>query len=638
MEQNQALNPAQQRVAEHQSGPLLVLAGAGAGKTKAIVHRIKHLIERGLEPDKIVAITFTNKAAEEMNQRVKKLLANTYPDDTMPIVSTFHALAVRILRADGHRLGLKKYFTILDKDDSLAAIKLASREAGVDSKRFEPRKILGAISRAKGQGTNLTAYQSTIGQEFWPRLVIGIWERYERQLAAEHSLDFDDLLLKTLELLRHHPEVLHHYQERWTHFHVDEYQDTNPAQYEIVKLLAAKHRNLCVVGDIDQSIYAWRGADFRNLMRFEKDYPDATIVRLEENYRSSQNIIAAAGQIISKNNLRIPKELFTRNPPGEKINLRVTLDETGEAAAVANAIATLAERGQVLGEVAILYRANFQSRLLEEAMLHANLPYQVVGTRFFERREIKDVLAFVKAAMNPEDIGSFKRIINVPPRGIGPATLAKVFSAQAGTLSTAAQQKWDKFTAVLEQIKTATTTHTAANLLKLILHITGWEEMLEKGDGEDLERLQNIKELVSLATKYDAWPGTEGINQLLTAAALAADQDELGTIATNRVKLMTIHAAKGLEFDQVFVTGLEQNLFPQAPRAGRDGVERDSEEERRLCYVAITRARYGLHLSYAQTRTIYGQRQVNLPSEFLVDIDPDLINSALVTDESIIDF
>lgn len=618
------LNPPQRRAAEHVAGPLLIVAGAGTGKTKTLTHRIINLIKRGVEPTTILAITFTNKAAREMRERVEKLLQTEIITEGTagPWVGTFHALGASLLRDHAQKIGLNRFFSILDHAESLALIKQSLKELSIDDKKFAPRQILSAISREKGRGLTINDYSGAGSEDFYPRLIANVWTKYEQKLTAQKALDFDDLLLKTVNLLKNNPDLLSHYQNRWLYIHVDEYQDTNDVQYALTQLLAQKNRQLCVVGDMDQSIYGWRGADFTNILNFEKDYPEAEVILLEENYRSTQNILAAAGEIIKKNKNRRDKNLFTKNNVGEKISLATGLDENEEAKFVAQRSRELIATGYKPSDIAVLYRANFQSRVLEQAFLTAGLPHQVLGTRFFQRQEVKDILAFIKTALNPDDIESTKRIINVPPRGIGQATLAKIFSGLESELPPKMREKIRAFRALLAQIKNKASTTKPSALVKFILQQTGLEAELKRGSEDDLERLENIREFVTLATKYDNLEPEEGLLALISEASLASDQDDL-LLNEGGVRLMTVHASKGLEFKCVFVTGLEQDLFPHA-RIGSE--ERDEEEERRLFYVAITRARERLFLTYAQMRTIFGSRQVNIPSEFIFDISADLIS------------
>lgn len=623
------LNPKQREAVLNQDGPLLVIAGAGAGKTRTVAYRILHLIKTGVKPEQILAITFTNKAARELRERVAKLLEkeninfNRY--DLSDLGSTFHSFGVSVLRRHGEKIGLDKRFSIFDRDESLSKIREATRALDLDDKRFEPKKTLSIISRTKGDGKGQLDFiqEADKSRNPYQKIIAQIWSRYEELLKKNKALDFDDLLFKTVELFKTRLEVLVAYQKRFTHIHIDEYQDTNAIQYELSLLLSEKSKNICVVGDMDQSIYSWRGADFTNLLRFEKDFPGATIVLLEENYRSTQNILSAANQIIAKNKQRHEKNLFTQNETGSQIGLYSSLDEEDEAKFITEKARELISHGENPNEIAVLYRANFQSRVIEEACLQFGVPYQVLGTKFFERKEIKDIIAFIRASRNPDDWESKKRIINIPPRGIGATTLLKLASGQFESLPVKMQAKINLFNLLLENINTFSEQNKPAEVIKFILEKTGLKELLEENGEEGLERLENIKEFVSVATKYDNLPQEEALEAMLTEIALATDQDELSRDNPG-IKLMTVHAAKGLEFNHVFVAGLEQDLFPHAPMGNE---KRDDEEERRLFYVAITRAKKKLFLSYAQTRLVFGQRRVNMPSEFIFDIDDELIET-----------
>ncbi len=635
MSQEILLNEAQKQAVLHKNGPLLIIAGAGAGKTKTVTERIVELIKTGVAPSKILAVTFTNKAAHEMNDRVNHRLANEPALNRpvslteKPFVSTFHSLGVHIIKENATLLGLPRRFAIFDRSDSKRAVKQAEEAVGVDPKQFDPAKILSAISRAKGNAQTLAAYKEHSSSDFYPNLVGRVWEHYEQILAKEKSLDFDDLLLKTVWLLKNNPDILAHYQNTWQYIHIDEYQDTNPVQYQITKLLAAKHQNICVVGDIDQMIYSWRGATLENIMDFEKDYPDATVVLLEQNYRSTKIILEAANRIIEKNLRRRPKKLFTQNADGEMIGVYSGYDEADEADFIAQKAADLVRGGVSARDIAVLYRANFQSRALEEAFLDHQVNYQVLGTRFFERKEVKDVLSYLRAAMTPESTADINRIINIPARGIGKVTMAKILSGQRQGLPGATAAKVDEFYKILEDIRTYVDSHLPSETIKFVVKQSGIEAALKKTiTEEDVERLENIKELASLAIRYDGLPPGEGIEQLLTDAALASDQDSL-VKNQDAVKLMTVHASKGLEFDYVFISGLEEGLFPHE-RLGGDQNETgkaggyDDEEERRLFYVALTRARKKVYLTYAGIRTVFGSKQVNVPSQFIMDINDDL--------------
>lgn len=630
------LNREQKSAVDTLTGPLLILAGAGAGKTKTITHRILNLIKNGVEPSQILAITFTNKAAKEMRERVFKLLETDkslnipISFSERPFVSTFHALGVHIIKENSILAGLPRHFTIYDRSDSKRAVKDAIEELGFDPKQVEPGSVLNAISREKGNGLTQPAYARKLTgapAEFYKKTISDVWEKYEKTLIKEKSADFDDLLLKTMILLRDHAEVRARYQAIWKYIHIDEYQDTNTVQYTIAQLLAEKNRNICVVGDIDQMIYSWRGADIQNILNFEKDYPEAKVVLLEENYRSTQTILAAANNVIKKNIMRREKNLFTKNVEGEKIELFISYTEKEEARIIADTARDLIQKGVNPREICVLYRANFQSRVLEESFLHKNVPYQILGVRFFERKEVKDVLSFLRASLNRESAGDMARIINVPPRGIGKATIIKVLAGQESTLGPALRMKVSQFLALLDRIKNVSMKEKPSDTIKYILRETGMETAFRNGGPEEQEKLENLRELATVATQYDSLPPEEGIEALLSNAALATDQDELEK-DHDAVKLMTVHASKGLEFDYVFIAGLEQELFPHQ-RMGKDELTQgESEEERRLFYVAVTRSRKKLFLSYAQLRTIYGAQKVNTPSEFIADIGDEHIETA----------
>lgn len=632
------LNNPQREAAKHKDGPLLIIAGAGAGKTRTVAYRILHLIKSGVSPDQILAITFTNKAAKEMKERILALLAknNKTEDDLQqeegrkePFVSTFHALCVYILRNEHRALELPKFFSIFDRNDSISKIKSAMKKVGVDPKKFEPGKILSAISRQKGDGISLEEYRAD-ARDFYPKTVSIVWAEYVKLLKKENALDFDDLLVRVVELLKAKPEILTKYQERFHYISVDEYQDTNVIQYELVNLLAEKYKNICVVGDMDQSIYGWRGADYTNLLRFEKDYPNAKTVLLEENYRSTETILTAANRIIAKNTRRFDKKLFTKKKGGAKIGLYAGLEEGDEARFIARRVQEMIAEGTKPEQLAVLYRANFQSRVLEEAFLRAGVPYQVLGTRFFERKEIKDIVSYIKAALNPTDFEALKRVINTPPRGLGQVTLTKLAAGAEETLPATTREKVAKFRRLLSEIASFAQSRKPSELIKFVLEKTGLEEGLKKGGEDSLERLENAREFASLAVRYDHLPPAEAVPIMLAEITLSSEQDSLNE-NKNGAKLMTVHAAKGLEFDVVFVTGLEEGLFPHR---GFDETDRDEEEERRLFYVAVTRARQKLYLTYAQSRLVFGSRQVNLPSEFIFDIDEELLDADTDADKT----
>ncbi len=630
------LNAMQREAAVHKDGPLLIIAGAGTGKTSTLTHRILNLIKEGVSPSEILAITFTNKAAKEMGARVANLLekygfaTGLRYDDARPWIGTFHSLGVYILRAHAHIFGLTKHFTILDKSGASSLMKEAVKAEGLDPKLFSPDRIGNVISRQKGNLMTIEKYRTEAGNSYFPAIVAGVWGRYEEYLRREKALDFDDLILKTAILLRDNAEIRASYLRRWRYIHIDEYQDTNGAQYELARLLTGATKNICVVGDADQNVYSWRGANIQNILNFEQDYEGAQTILLEENYRSTQTILTAANDIIKKNTVRKEKNLYTKNSTGEKIGIIETYDEGGEARALGQKIKDLRREGVQPEDIAILYRANFQSRALEEAFLLMDVPYQVLGVRFFERKEVKDILSFIRAGLNPDSLSDIKRIIDVPPRGIGKTTLAKMFAKDEASLPPAGQKRVAEFWKLLSDIKEYALQEKTSNLIKFVSEKTGIEASLKTGHEDDNERLENIHELVTLATKYDILPPDEAVEKLLGDAALASDQDSL-IKDESAVKLMTVHASKGLEFPYVFVTGLEHDLFPHR-RMGEKAVSKeDEEEERRLFYVAVTRAKKKLFLSHAAVRTIFGERRMNTPSEFLSDISSECVEHEHIT-------
>ena len=651
------LNPEQGRAVRTTEGPVLIVAGAGSGKTRVIAHRILNLVKTGVAPHSILAITFTNKAAAEMRDRVTTLLSDDAGINRpismieQPFVSTFHALGVYIIRENARLLGLKRHFSIYDRADSRRAVKEAMLQAGIDPKKYDPGVFLNKISRGKSDGADPISFKDS-AKDFMQEMVADVWERYEAILAKDGALDFDDLLVKTAGLLARQ-EVRAHYNSIWRYIHIDEYQDTNRVQYEIANRLAGESRNICVVGDADQNIYSWRGATIENILHFEKDYPDAAVITLETNYRSTKTILAAANSVIEKNTLRKKKTLRTDNATGEKISVLASYNENDEARAIADIARDTIASGVPAREIAVLYRANFQSRALEEAFIGKHVPYQLLGVKFFERKEVKDVLSYIRAALNsgetkPRDAGGtsetgvskdsgnaggaspgatadIARVINVPPRGIGKVTVAKILAGTEDGLPEGMRLKISDFRSLLADIRKEIQEKKPSESVKFIIQKTGMERSFREGDSEDEERLLNIQELVSVAAQYDQLLPEEGIETFLSNAALATDQDEL-TTDTDAVKLMTVHASKGLEFDHVFIAGLEQDLFPFKHIDEEEASQSEEEEERRLFYVALTRARKKVHLSHALIRTVYGTERVNTASEFIDDIDASLID------------
>lgn len=626
----EGLNPPQRQAVLHTNGPLLVLAGAGSGKTRVITQRIVHLIQQGVAPHHILAMTFTNKAASEMRERVNTLI-NHFPSseragqDSQPTVATFHSLGVRILREYHKALQLRKYFTIYDRADSLRAIKQAIEQAGFDPKEFAPRKQLGKISRLKGDAVGVTAF--TTGATTYPdQITAKVWAAYEQILTSEQALDFDDLLTKTLQLLREHPPICAVLTNHYRYLHIDEYQDTNRIQFEIAKLLAGTAHNICVVGDIDQNIYSWRGADIKNVLQFEKHFPTVTTILLEENYRSTKTIIGAANDVIGKNHNRVEKNIFTNNEDGELISLYVAMTGIDEAEYIATTVKNLIKGGVAPNEIAVLYRTNFQSRILEESFLTYHIPYQLLGTKFFERKEIKDVLSYLRLALNPNSTADLARIINEPVRGIGKVTLLKILAGNKKKLTGTTAEKVGHFDQMMDDLRVIINTKPLTEVIAFTISRTGIEaELKSNGTEDDISRLENLRELVSLATKYEHLSGEEALLALIEDATLQSDQDELkDKNEYDAVRLMTVHAAKGLEFPYVFICGLEEGLFPHERL---DDTRIDHEEERRLFYVALTRAGKKLFLSYAQLRTIFGSQRINVPSSFLNDIDQSYIKA-----------
>ena len=629
------LNPPQREAVLHGDGPLLVLAGAGSGKTRVLTHRIARLIDEGVPPWSILAITFTNKAAREMRERVERLAGDMGRDAW---ILTFHACCARILRRDIDKLGYKPSFTIYDADDQMNVIKQLCKSMNLDEKRFPPREIRAAISDAKNRVLSPAEWAKESGEDFRAKTISEVYAAYERQLTANNALDFDDLILKTLTLFSEHPPVLAAYQHKFSHILVDEYQDTNMAQYMLVRLIAGESRNLCVVGDDDQSIYGWRGADLRNILEFERDFPDCRVIKLEQNYRSTSNILDAANQVIAHNAGRKEKALWTDAGEGEKIRVYRALDERDEAAWVVRAIEGRMKRGARAGDFAVFYRTNAQSRVLEEAMVRRGVPYRVYGgMKFYDRKEVKDVLAYMRAVANPDDDQSVRRIINEPRRGIGDATietlaqfaqregmslLSAVISADESVLPARALGAVRKFGALMLDLTQAGISLSAGEFLQEVLDKTGYVAAIRAAKDPDAQtREENVMELAGAVAEYESQSPEGGLLGFLENVALVTDLDSMGE-RPEAVTLMTIHASKGLEFPHVIVTGMEETVFPLGRATFEDGL---MEEERRLCYVAFTRAMQSLALTFAVSRMLYNQRRNNPPSRFLSEIPERLI-------------
>jgi DNA helicase II / ATP-dependent DNA helicase PcrA len=630
----EGLNEPQREAVQHGEGPLLILAGAGSGKTAVLTRRIAYLVHTGAaRAGEILAITFTNKAAQEMRERVEVLVGRRA---RAMWVMTFHSACVRMLRAEGDKLGYTRGFTIYDEADSVRLIKQCMDELDVDPKRFAPRAIKRQISDAKNQLIDAEGYRIKVGS-FFEQTAADVYEVYEQRAHSMNAMDFDDLLFRCVNLFELFPEVLERYRGQFRWVLVDEYQDTNRAQYRWLQLLAGNHRNLCVVGDEDQAIYGFRGADIRNILEFEDDFQDATVIRLEQNYRSTQTILSAANGVVTNNVARKSKTLWTDLGQGDPIHVRELEDEHAEARFVVNEIERIVDQGGSRDEVAVFYRTNAQSRVLEDMLTRYKLPYQVIGgTKFYERAEIKDAMAYLTLLVNPHDVVAFQRVVNSPRRGIGDTTQARIVGhantlgesvwdvasspEEVPGLGAAAVKAVDRFMSIMERLRERVESASVGNLLEETLSESGYRDALEAERTIEAQgRLENLQELVGVAREYDSVAEEPSLEEFLQQIALFADQDALRD-DEGTVTLMTLHNAKGLEFPVVFMIGCEEGVFPHS-RAVESG---DLEEERRLCYVGITRAKRELFVSYARMRALYGQRDWNLPSRFIDEIPADL--------------
>ncbi len=633
------LNPAQLGAVTHTEGPLLILAGAGSGKTRVLTHRISYLLDEGFAaPDEILAITFTNKAANEMKERVALLVG---PESRKMWVSTFHAFCARILRVHAEKLGYRREFTIYDSADQVRLVRRCIIELGKDPKRFNPRSFHAQISAAKNLLLDASDYlRQTEG--FMAENVAEVYDLYQKRLYENNAMDFDDLIMQTVALLEVFPEVRERYQRRFKYVHVDEYQDTNHAQYRLVNVLAAAHRNLCVVGDDDQSVYSFRGADIRNILDFERDYPEAKVVRLEQNYRSTRTILDAANAVVANNASRKAKELWTAGEEGERIRQFTAADDYAEARFVVSEILRLVDSGDSLKDIAVFYRTNAQSRTLEDVLVREGVPYQIVGgVRFYERAEIKDLMAYLSVISNSNDSVSLERIINVPKRGLGATSVARLSEhaqrngislydalaeANEAGLTGKALRACAQVRDLFEGWRVAAREVAPSEMVEAVLDESGYKAELEAENTVEAEsRLENLAELVNAAAEYErvADPLEATLDGFLQEQALFSEADRL--TGEGRVTLMTLHNAKGLEYDHVFVVGMEEGTFPHA----RSMDEQNLEEERRLCYVGITRARKTLTLSYARVRSTYGEREYQMPSRFLSEI-PERLKAGTV--------
>ena len=636
------MNDRQAEAVQTTEGPLLIMAGAGSGKTRVLTHRIAYLIdEKMVNPWNILAITFTNKAAREMRERAEKL--KTEAQDCL--IATFHSMCVRILRREADHIGYNRNFTIVDPGEQRTLMKRILKNLNLDPKKWNERAILGTISNAKNDLIDEVAYANLAG-DMYTEIVAKCYTAYQKELRQSEAMDFDDLIMLTLRLFDQNPDVLTYYQQRYQYIHVDEYQDTNHAQYQLVKLLAYRFKNICVVGDADQSIYGWRGADMQNILDFEKDYPEAKVVLLEENYRSTKTILQAANEVIRNNRNRRPKNLWTQNEDGEEIVYYRANDEQDEALFVARTIDQLSREGYSHKDFAVLYRTNAQSRTVEEALLKSNIPYTMVGgTKFYSRKEIRDVISYLNLIANPSDNISYERVVNEPKRGVGPGTVEKIrdfassqeislLDASANILLSpvkgkAAQAVYD-FANMLLDLRKHLDDYTVTELVEAVLEKTGYAAALvAQATLESQARIENIEEFLSVTKNFDESPdnssdesGLDKLSRFLNDLALIADTDD-GDQESSEVTLMTLHAAKGLEFPVVFLVGMEENVFPLS-RASED--EDELEEERRLAYVGITRAEKILYLTNANSRMLYGKTNYNQPTRFLREISSDLLD------------
>ncbi|WP_117275218.1 DNA helicase PcrA [Streptococcus intermedius] len=637
------MNDRQAEAVQTTDGPLLIMAGAGSGKTRVLTHRIAYLIDEKLvNPWNILAITFTNKAAREMKERAFSL--NPATEDCL--IATFHSMCVRILRREADHIGYNRNFTIVDPGEQRTLMKRILKNLNLDPKKWNERAILGTISNAKNDLIDEVAYENMAG-DMYTEIVAKCYTAYQKELRQSEAMDFDDLIMLTLRLFDQNPDVLTYYQQRYQYIHVDEYQDTNHAQYQLVKLLASRFKNICVVGDADQSIYGWRGADMQNILDFEKDYPEAKVVLLEENYRSTKTILQAANEVIRNNRNRHPKNLWTQNEDGEEIVYYRANDEQDEALFVARTIDQLTREGYSHKDFAVLYRTNAQSRTVEEALLKANIPYTMVGgTKFYSRKEIRDVISYLNLIANPSDNISYERVVNEPKRGVGPGTVEKIrnFAASQNVSlleassqimlslvkGKAAQSVFD-FANLILNLRERLDELTVTELVEIVLEKTGYtEQLVAQGTLESQARIENIEEFLSVTKNFDEHSendteetGLDKLSRFLNDLALVADTDDAGTQESSEVTLMTLHAAKGLEFPVVFIIGMEENVFPLS-RATEE--EDELEEERRLAYVGITRAEKVLFLTNANSRLLYGKTNYNRPTRFLNEISSDLLN------------
>jgi DNA helicase-2/ATP-dependent DNA helicase PcrA len=609
-----SLNPKQKQAVTVLEGPILVIAGPGSGKTRALTHRIAYLIQQGIAAENILAVTFTNKAAEEMKERVKDLLQLSKVH--LPDIGTFHAICLKILRRHIDKLNYQKNFVIYDETDQLSLVKQILKDLQINPDQFKPSTVRETISRAKDELIDWSAYQAQ-AREYFPQIIAKIYRAYQESLQKANALDFDDLIMLTVKLFEKEPNILEKYQDQWQYILVDEAHDTNLSQYTLTNLLSQKHQNLWLIADPDQSIYSWRGADFRNILNFEKDYPQARVILLKQNYRSTQNILEASHHIITKNTQRKDKKLWTKNPAGPLINVEAD-NEEAEGNFLVEEMENLIREGYNLKDFTVLYRTNAQSRAVEEAFLKANFPYKIIGTvRFYDRKEIKDILAYLKFIANPNDLVSLQRIINTPPRRL--AKFAK--NIQELYLLKDCPEPLQNFYQLIDNFRQVNQKKPLTDLINFIIKKTDYEKYIRNGQEEGERRWENIKELFTVASKYNQIKPGLGLERFLEEISLISNLDEVET-SKNLINLMTLHCAKGLEFPIVFIVGCEEGIFPHSRSFFNP---EQMEEERRLCYVGVTRAKEKTYLTFTRQRRLWGQTMVNPASRFLADIPEHLI-------------
>jgi len=635
------LNPRQKQAVTIIEGPILILAGPGSGKTRVLTHRLAYLIKSGISPLNVLAVTFTNKAADEMKSRVKKLVGKL---SNLPFIGTFHSFGLRVLRNEIDKLGYRKTFVIYDEEDQISLIKQIVQNLQINKDQFPAKKVSSTISALKSEYIDSSAYEKE-SREYFEKTISKIYSEYQKELKKKNALDFDDLIMLLVKLFEEFPEILKKYQEKFKYILVDEYQDTDPIQYRLIKLLSSRYKNLCVVGDDAQSIYSFRNADFRNILNFEKDYPQAKVITLDQNYRSTQNILDAASKVISKNVYQKPKNLWTKNPAGPPISIVETFDEKSEAGFIVQKIKEFLKQGYKLNDFAVFYRTNAQSRAIEEALIRRHIPYKLIGAiRFYQRKEIKDLISYLRFILSDDPI-SLERIINTPARGIGKVTFEKIIKFG---LEKAAREKSEinDFYKLIKQGRQIINKEPLSNVLKFILRQTKYKDFLKKtyGDNvlqagipEDEVRWQNLEELINVSSDYDKLKPPQGLIEFLEKTSLLSDADEVNE-KKEVVHLMTLHTAKGLEFPIIFIIGCEEGILPHS-RSLINPL--DIEEERRLFYVGITRSKIHLHLILSRLRTNWGMKEANPPSRFLTEIPEELIKFEEFSredNEDIIDF